>query len=283
MVLAALVVYGTAIEPRLRLDERHYRAEIPGLPAEAAGTTVTVFSDLQLGMWLANTGMVERIVERTVELEPDAVLIAGDFVYGRSPDVPAQVDQAIELLEPLFHAQLPIYAVMGNHDHAVGAVDELSDALEPHGVTVLQNRAVPMRAPEAGQPELYVVGIGAHRPGLSRPDAAFEDVPDGAPRIVMMHNPASFPEIGADRAPLSVAGHTHCGQIALPATPAWSWLELREGERVVVDGFAPPEYGAAGNRLFVTCGIGFSLVPMRVAAPPQLVIFELAAAGGDQS
>lgn len=126
-----------------------------------------------------------------------------------------------------------------------------------------------------GQP-LYVVGIGSHRAGHSDPGKALTEVPDGAPRVVVMHNPASFPTLPPAAAPLAVAGHTHCGQIALPGTPAWSYLDLRVEERLVVDGFAPPGYGAEGNRLFVTCGIGFSRVPIRINAAPQVVFFELA-------
>lgn len=90
-----------------------------------------------------------------------------------------------------------------------------------------------------------------------------------------MHNPASFPAVAAHQAPLAVAGHTHCGQLAVPATPTWPRLELRSDERIAVEDFAPDGYGAAGNRLFVTCGSGFSRVPMRISAPPQLVTFEL--------
>lgn len=44
---------------------------------------------------------------------------------------------------------------------------------------------------------------------------------------------------------------------------------------MVADGFAPEDFGAEGNTLFVTCGIGFSNLPMRISAPPQLVFFDL--------
>lgn len=78
---------------------------------------------------------------------------------------------------------------------------------------------------------------------------------------------------------MAVAAHTHCGQIALPGLQSWSYLALMSDEpQVVVDGFAPQDYGAPRNQLFVTCGIGFSLAPMRIAAAPQLVFFELSGA-----
>ena len=279
LVLVLLVVYGTAIEPRLRLDEPHHEVAIPGLPDDLEGTTVAVVADLQVGMWWANHGMVARIAERLVELEPDAVLIAGDFVYGHSPDVEVQVATAMDLLSPVFADELAVFAVLGNHDHAADAVEPLTEALERHGVEVLHNRAARLELTGSEDTDLHVVGIGAHRPNEARPDEAFAQVPASAPRVVMMHNPATYPKIEEGRAPLAVAGHTHCGQVALPGTPAWSYLQLRADERIVIDGFAPVAYGAEGNRLFVTCGVGFSLLPVRISAPPQLAVFELVSGG----
>lgn len=141
---------------------------------------------------------------------------------------------------------------------------------------VLRNEAAVIPSPEHDDENpLYVVGLGPARPGLADPGRALTGVPEDAPRVVLMHNPTSFPELPARSAPIALAGHTHCGQIALPGTPRWSYLALTEEEALVADGFAPPGYGAPGNRLFVTCGIGFSLLPIRINAPPQVVFVEL--------
>ena len=58
---------------------------------------------------------------------------------------------------------------------------------------------------------------------------------------------------------------------------AWAagLMGLTEEEEIVADGFAPQGYGAEGNEMFVTCGIGFSLLPARINAPPQLLTLEL--------
>lgn len=277
VALVVLLLYGTFVEPRLILDQRRYQMPIPELAAEWSGTEVAVFSDLQVGMWLANIGMIERVVDAVVAADPDVALIAGDFLYSHNPPPAAQVDAVTALLAPLTEAGIPTFAVLGNHDYASGGAEEIAAALQRRGVDVLRNEAVALRP--AGDTEveepLYIVGVGAKRFGHSNPQEALRGVPEGAPRVVMMHNPASFPALPPHSAPLAVAGHTHCGQIAIPGTPLWSYLELRAEERVVTDGFAPRPYGAAGNRLFVTCGIGFSLVPIRINAAPQVVIFEL--------
>ena len=271
VLLLLLVVYGVFVEPRLILDEERAEVPLPQLAEADAGTEVAVLSDLQIGMWFDNDGMVGRAVEAVLAAEPDVVLLGGDFVYSTSPGVPEQVDTVMELLDPLLEAGIPTYAVMGNHDYAVGAVDELTTALETAGVPVLENEALLVD----GTDGLHVVGIAPTRPGLADVDAALADVPDGAPRVVLTHNPSIFPELPPDSAPLTLAGHTHCGQIAIPGLPGWSYLELTEQEEVVTDGWAPEDHGAEGNRLFVTCGIGFSVVPARINAPPQVAFFEL--------
>ena len=98
---------------------------------------------------------------------------------------------------------------------------------------VLQNEAVPLSPPASpggsaptvdgqapsGHRPLYLVGIDAHLPDRDRPALAVGRVPDGAPRLVFMHNPASFPDLPTGSAPLAIAGHTHGGQIRAPFFP----------------------------------------------------------------
>jgi predicted MPP superfamily phosphohydrolase len=275
-LLVALLVYGVLVEPRLILDEERAEVPMPRLGEELAGTEVAVISDFQLGMWFANTGMVSTALETAVDAEPDAVLLGGDFVYSTEPDIETQIDTLLELLAPLLESGIPTFAVLGNHDHAVGAADELTAALEDAGIPVLLNEAAPLPGPvEEPEQRLHVVGIGPETPGLADVDEALAAVPDDAPRVVLMHNPTVFDELPADAAPLALAGHTHCGQVTLPGSPNWSYIALTEEEKVVADGWAPADHGAEGNRLFVTCGIGFSLAPIRINAPPQVAFFEL--------
>lgn len=273
VLVVALAAYGVLVEPRLILEERRVEAQVPGLPDAWEGAQLAVFSDLQVGMWWDNVGMVERVVDRVVDLDPAAALLVGDFVYGGSA-VARNAATVGDLLQPLTDAGIPAYAVLGNHDYASGGADEVRAELEAAGVVVLENDAVALDADDGGDP-LYLVGLGATRPGRTDVDAALAGLADGAPRIVMLHNPAAFPRLPARTAPFAVAGHTHCGQVALPRTPEWSYLALMDDDEVVADGFAPADYGEPGNALFVTCGIGFSLVPARINAPPQLLVATL--------
>ncbi|WP_162149089.1 metallophosphoesterase [Arthrobacter sp. H41] len=227
--------------------------------------------------------MVERIVDRAVEEDPEAVLIAGDFLYSNDPGNQEKIDTVLDLLAPITDAGIPSYAVLGNHDHIVGAAEELTTALESRGVTVLLNESAEVPLPDGNPaPPLHVVGLGPAYQGLADSEKAFSGIPASDARIVMMHNPDTFPTLPPDSAPLAVAGHTHCGQIAVPGTPDWSWLALTTDEPAVADGFAPKNYGAEGNQLYVTCGIGFSDIPVRIGAPPQIVFFELSNGTGQE-
>jgi len=124
---------------------------------------------------------------------------------------------------------------------------------------------------------LYLVGIGAHIPKQDKPNVALAQVPEAAPRLVMMHNPNSFDALPPNTAPLAVAGHTHGGQINLlpfGLTPVWFLLTYDEEELVHVAGWIE-DFGKPGNHLYVNRGIGFSRVPIRINAPPELTLFTL--------
>lgn len=92
-----------------------------------------------------------------------------------------------------------------------------------------------------------------------------------------MHNPDSFADFPPGTAPLALAGHTHGGQIRVPFTPEWSYLRLVQGGSVTVDGFIE-DYGEPGNQLYVTRGVGMSVVPVRLFCLPEVTVFTLRAA-----
>jgi predicted MPP superfamily phosphohydrolase len=186
---------------------------------------------------------------------------------------------------------------------------QVRQALEAAGVQVLKNEAVGLelpgkpvkRTPEENSKSsypvctagcdrskgnragtktnetLYLVGIGAHIPKQDKPNVALAQVPEAAPRLVMMHNPNSFDALPPNTAPLAVAGHTHGGQINLlpfGLTPVWFLLTYDEEELVHVAGWIE-DFGKPGNHLYVNRGIGFSRVPIRINAPPELTLFTL--------
>lgn len=284
-LILLLLLWGTAIEPRFLLDTEEYTAEVPNLPSDWEGKRIALLADFQVGMWWDNTGMVEEAIEETVEARPALALIAGDFVY--KPDS-AVVRKAVGLVRPLVDAGIPTYAVLGNHDYSMmkesserrpAFAGYLMEQLESAGIEVLDNQAVPV-SPSSGGP-LYVVGVGSAWAEDAEPQAAMAGVPANAARVILMHNPISFRELPAYEAPLALTAHTHGGQIRIPFTRSWSWLDIAREREVIADGWAADSIGATGNRAYVNRGIGFSLVPVRIFCRPELSLFTLQRSEGD--
>jgi uncharacterized protein len=286
------------LEP-YHLDEQVVVAEISSLPQSWQEKRIAVIADFQVGMWMANTKTIEHAIAQIIKARPAVTLIAGDFVYKPGETLEPELDQVIDLVQSLTNAQIPTYAVLGNHDYGIKASAQLDTSarqraakiqrsLESIGVRVLNNEAIALRSEDqtSENEAFYLVGIGAYIPGQSQPLDAIAQVPDEAARFVLMHNPASFAELPSGTAPVAVAGHTHGGQVRIPFRPHWSWMTLVEdkpsfswisqikGGVVRVSGWIPG-YGSEGNHLYINRGIGFSHLPIRFNCPPELTLFTL--------
>ncbi len=286
-ILAAVVVYGTAIEPRIVVREDHMAA-IPNLPAAWEGKQVAVFADLQVGMWWANRDAARRLVGQVVQIKPAFVLIAGDFVYDADDSVDSQMTEVLSILQPLLASRIPTYAVLGNHDYSLmnegskkesQVGDRVRHALDSAGVHMMDNQAVPLRPSgrdSATSLPLYLVGIGERWAKNDRDTTTLAQVPAGAPRLVFMHDPDSFANIPAGKAPVAVAAHTHGMQLGIPFVSDWLWRNKFSDNGAGVGGWVD-DYGQPGNHVYVNRGVGFSILPIRINAFPELTIFTLTA------
>ncbi|MHA6722122.1 metallophosphoesterase [Sphingomonas sp. RS2018] len=261
LVIALVVLAGAAMFANARADPVVRRADItlPGWPDDTHPVTLALVSDIHIGSPAMDAARLARIVARLNALHPDMVVIAGDFIAGHDPHAAARV--APELTAPLSRLRAPLgtIAVLGNHDHWTGATAVLA-ALRRAGVTVLENAAV-RRGP------LSVGGIGDRFTGHDRiaPTLAAMRSLGGA-RVVLTHGPDLVPDLPRDMR-LVLAGHTHCGQGVIfghavgsqPYAPRYRCGLIREGGRAVV----------------VTAGLGTSVVPLRLNAPPDVWLLTL--------
>ena len=257
---AAAALWAGWIEPR-RLVTVRRTLELPRWPQELDGLRVGLLTDLHAGAPHADLAQIARAVERLNAERPDMTLLLGDFVdshplwRGRIP--PELVAREVAAIE----APLGRFAVLGNHDwRATG--DRMWIALERAGVPVLENRS---QALDRGG--LHVAGLADLR--KRRPDlpSALDGVPPGAPVLLLAHDPDVFPYVPA-RVALTLSGHTHGGQIAIPLVrrPA---IPSRHGER-----YARGHVVEEGRHLYVSSGIGTSGLPLRLLAPPEVVVLE---------
>lgn len=264
LLVLLLGVWTTVLEPRwvARRDLGHEVAQWQG----PAGMKVAVASDWHLtkrAFWRVMTvERARRIVEEINAAQPDVILLPGDFIADRDyrPDSAATAEDEIAQVLGLLKAPLGVYAVLGNHDWWHDG-PKFAAALRRNGIQVLENESMPL----TGTP-LWIVGVGDDHTGHSQPRKAVAKLPTGAQALVLMHDPASLLDMPAITG-LVVAGHTHGGQVYLPLIGA-----------PVIPTAAPRDwaYGwiAHGhNRMYVTSGLGVSILPLRLNMRPEWALF----------
>ncbi|MCA0987212.1 metallophosphoesterase [Guptibacillus algicola] len=284
IALASLVIFLTwgMVEP-YTIDVEKEEATIPNLPKSWEGKKIIALADFQVGMWLDNARIMEDIVDRVIERKPDVVVLLGDYVYHSVNDHQSEMDKVQSYLKPLTDEDIPVYAVLGNHDYNMSArkvkpnmdtAERVQEKLREIDIEILHNRSVSLET-ENSEEALSITGIGARWPEKDNISLAFEDLGDEEARFVIMHNPETFDDIPQGDAPTAVAGHTHGGQIRIPFTPHWSWKNLITKGEAHVDGWIKEGYGKEENNLYVNRGVGVSIIPIRFNNPPEITEFHL--------
>ncbi|TKR30832.1 metallophosphoesterase [Luteimonas gilva] len=268
LILAGLL-WGFVWEPG-RLVERDYAIALPHWPVQCDGLRLDVVSDTHTGSPHNGVDNLDRIVQRLTASDSQAVLMAGDYVILRvfmGTYVPAE--KFASHLRPLT-ARKPVYAVLGNHDWWKDGA-KVRRALESAGVIVLENQAAEIRLSGC---TFWIAGLGDFWEGHPNIGATFAAVDDAAPVVALTHNPDLFPRIPA-RAALTVAGHTHGGQVRLPfiGTPVVPARQRYVSGTIVEN----------GKTLFVSPGIGTSILPVRFGVPPEISRLTLRSARADDS
>jgi len=277
--VVGLSSYAFAIEPRFRMVVTRYQLNLPHWPAGAEPVRLAVVADVHAcDPWMPLSRVAE-IVDVTNSLEPDAILLLGDYIAGlrrfRTAIVPAP-EWGAAFAD--FSAPLGTYGVIGNHDwwHDIRGV---RSAFEANRLPLMENDVVRLEPP--GKPAFWLAGLGDQ---LARPlgDGQFrgaDDLPgmlakipeDGAPIVMMAHEPDIFPKV-PDRVSLTISGHTHGGQVALPLI----------GRPIVPSNYGDRyAYGHVvedGRNLLVSGGLGCSVLPVRFGVPPEIVLLEIGGA-----
>jgi predicted MPP superfamily phosphohydrolase len=245
---------------------------------------IAVLADIHACDPLMRIERIGGIVEATNALGADLIVLVGDFVADQR-FVTRNVSAAewAPVLAKLT-APLGVYAVLGNHDWRADREAQMrgagptiaGTALTDNGIRVLSNEAVPL-ATRAGP--VWLAGLedqlalvhgrwrfGRKRVGLDDLPATLAAVPNGAPMILLAHEPDIFAKVPA-RVALTLSGHTHGGQVRLfgwplvvPSCRRYAYGHVREASDLVVSG-----------------GLGLSVAPIRFGVPPEIVVVELGA------
>lgn len=269
-ILAALALTGGVagaralwFEPR-SLAIKQVEVRSPVWPREAGTLRIALLADPHTAGPHAGLARLARAVAMANAARPDLTLLLGDYVITETLCTSAVTPEASAATLAALRAPLGVFAALGNHDWCYGGA-RVRQALEAAGIPVLDNEA---RRLEAGPRSFWLAGVGDCY--MARADLAgtLRQVDDDGPVLVMTHSPDLFPEVPT-RVALTVAGHTHGGQVRLPFL----------GCPVV-----PSRYGARyihghivedGRDLVVSAGIGHSLLPIRFGVPPEIVLVTL--------
>jgi predicted MPP superfamily phosphohydrolase len=253
------------VEPATLVVHRETLA-VPGWPAGHAPLAVALLADLHTGSPWHGLDTLARIVDETNALAPDLVLLGGDYVIhgvqGGTFVTPEEIASVLGRLR----APLGVYAVLGNHDHWLDAA-RVRAALEAAGIPVLEDEA---RRIERAGGDFWLTGLGDFWEGACDVDGALAQLTDDAPALAFMHNPDLFPRL-SDRYALVLAGHTHGGQVALPVLGR-PIVPSRYGER-----YAAGHVVEHGRHLYVTTGLGTSILPVRFRVPPEIALLSVRA------
>lgn len=187
--------------------------------------------------------------------KPDLIVVTGDTIGNKNGDY----SEATKIYEGL-HAPLGVWVVRGNWENQFPARGGRSIYQEA-GVHLLVNQNALVR------PDLALVGLDDPYSGTARPDAAMADLPKGVYTIALFHSP-KYLDVIAGRVNLVLAGHTHGGQVRIPfIRPLW----LPRGCGRYVAGW----YEEDGTKMYVTRGLGTSILPIRFLCRPELTFITI--------
>jgi uncharacterized protein len=270
---SATTGYSTEVEP-LSLVVTSYRPRLPRWPV-GRRLSMSVLADLHAGGPNMSAHHIHHIIDVANALRSDVIVLLGDYMATHrfvTERVPYEV-WARELGR--LRAPLGVWAILGNHDWWQGA-ERVRRVFADVQIPVLENQAVRLGPNDRrfwlaglGDQMAIPVGRGKFR-GVDDLSGTLARIDTVDPVILLAHEPDIFVRV-PDRVALTLAGHTHGGQIRVPLI----W------ERHVPSAFgARYAYGHIVEKqrhMIVSGGLGTSVVPVRLGVPPEIVRIDIGA------
>ncbi|NPV90450.1 MAG: metallophosphoesterase [Firmicutes bacterium] len=260
-VLLLVIAYASLVE-RFRIEECRVRIVLDRLPRAFSGMRIALLSDIHLGAFYGPRRL-SKVVDLINRSQPDIICLVGDLTSGR---IAWGYRKAVPELSRM-RARLRKLAVLGNNDYAQGP-DQVKSTLELGGFQVLVNDCFPVGE---GNERLFLAGLDDVIEGEPKPERVMRKVPDGACRILLVHEPDYSeylqPRFDID---LQLSGHSHGGQFCLPGIGPIITTKMG---RKYLSGL----YRLGGMQIYTTRGIGTTLLPMRLFCRPEVSLLVLEA------
>ncbi len=256
--------YMTRVEPAW-MDVTQVSLKLPRLGGAFAGLRLVQISDIHYGHWMT-AERFQKVIERTLEQQPDVVAITGDFLHGYrwSSDHPRQLAELADALRPLAKACLTV-CVLGNHDYwtDAGAVRAM---LAEVGIVELSNAIHTLRR---GNDLLHLAGVDDVWEEHDRLEDVLAKLPSDGAAILFAHEPDFADESAATGCfDLQVSGHSHGGQVVLPfvGPPVTPYLGHK---------YPAGLYHVREMLLYTNRGVGMGDVLVRFNCRPEITMFSL--------
>jgi len=264
LLIAFCLIWGFFIEPN-RLVVNPQTIQIGSWPTELSGLRIAVIGDIHTDNRFINEAKLRKLVELTNAQKPDLIVLLGDYIQGgrrsRSNLVEPEVTAAqLKYLQ----APLGVYAVLGNHDWWYDGA-RVRRAFENEGIKILEDEAAELSW--RGH-SFWLVGLADLWTRPQNIARTLAKTPPGATVLAMTHNPDIFPQV-PQSIPLLLAAHTHGGQVNLPliGTPV---VPSRFGSK-----YTAGHVFENGHHMFVTTGVGTSILRVRFRVPPEVAILTI--------
>jgi predicted MPP superfamily phosphohydrolase len=256
---AAVIGYGVFIG-RFRFRLREQKIEVPGLARDLDGLRLVQLTDIHLSPFLSRS-QLDRAVAMANETRAHLALVTGDLITtGFDP-----LDDCLQSLAAL-RAEAGIFGCMGNHE--VYARTERYTEIQGVrlGMRFLRHAQASLRF---GDATLNLAGVDYQRYKRPYLRGAESMVAPGAFNVLLSHNPDVFPVAARQGYQLTIAGHTHGGQVRFEILHAD--LNVARFFTPYVDGL----YRQGSSSIFVSRGIGTIVLPARFGAPPEVALLQL--------
>ena len=222
------------------------------------GFTIAFLSDLHAGSCLNEADLCD-IFSQVSSLSPDLVCFGGDLINTREREI-LLFRKPLGLLDPPFG----VFSVPGNHDHFWGQDIGLWESfLTQQGVQILNNRGVRIHK---GDSSFFLAGVDDLTEGSPCLEQALKGRKAGEPTILLSHHPDLFFEAAANEVDITLSGHTHGGQIRL-----FGWSPIHHSRFGWVEGV----YELEGVKLYVSRGIGATVLPLRIGTRAEIPLIQL--------
>ena len=271
---------------RLRFQVERVDVPIAGLPKALDGLKIVQLSDIHIGQFMPQEEIAQA-VEMANDLRPDLAVITGDFVSGADDPL----EDCIAELSKL-HAPLGTWGCNGNHEIYAGAERKAGQLFELHGMRLLRQESAEL---EWRGERFNLIGVDYQRDFMTggahgKPLESVEHlVRHDIPNILLSHNPNSFPRAAELGVELSLAGHTHGGQVKFeivertvsPArliTNFVAGLYRLPSGNVSTQSAEPHGKPAKDAWLYVNRGLGTFGLPLRLGVPPEITLLTLRSA-----